>query len=589
LAKCDMSLLCLVDSSRNPEFESLHETLWSALDFYGMAYEVVDLAESRLSPEVLRSHSAIVIGQEHLGESLLEHGTEAVVDAVNEGVGLVCFDGDLHQYKQPLKDAFGLKTTEEPTHMPHLNTAAVRIWENKHFITAAKELELVRFDKPVEVGNVVNIEKDHSLLMVAANSSGTPALVAETYGRGKAVLFALSMKVWLREYFGHGGGLDDIFWRSIVWAARKPFAILAMLPFVTIRIDDCSGTNDFEWVRILNKHGFIPHVSLFTENIGKRAVNIIKELYDAGLAEFSVHAFTWTDQVYWKPKSPVNHSEGNEYSQEEFTRFFKKLDRLAKEWGIEWSKVLTAHFGEVGRTAIPFLKERGITYLGMPYAFGVPYGVSSLGLPESGLRGLKPFNGRGGVIDHYPDDPELFIVSPSYTDVPNSMLQMLIAKGAVTPKGQIYDFLWETAREKVDVELGAWYAAFGIKFCLNNLACAVLVTHEQNISILNNEEWDSLLRHVDELTARYERIYRSWSQTAEYAKNLYNSRLTHATYDNATKEVECRLEGKSDVTLYLHLFKDGFERVERGFKEVPSYEGKVAIKFKPEHLLFRNF
>ena len=36
-------------------------------------------------------------------------------------------------------------------------------------------------------------------------------------------------------------GLDDLFWRSMVWAARKPFVMQGMPPFVTMRMDDASG------------------------------------------------------------------------------------------------------------------------------------------------------------------------------------------------------------------------------------------------------------------------------------------------------------------------------------------------------------
>ncbi|MBS7617684.1 hypothetical protein KEJ25_03640 [Candidatus Bathyarchaeota archaeon] len=307
---------------------------------------------------------------------------------------------------------------------------------------------------------------------------------------------------------------------------------------------------------------------------------------DAGLAEFSAHAFTWTKQIYWKPKSPIDHSRGEEYSEDELKRFFEILDSLACKWGIKWSKVLTAHFGEVGKNALSFLIERGITYLAMPYAFGIPYGESPLELREEKMKRLKPFGGQGGVIDRHPDNSEFFIAAPSYWNIPKSMLQLLVDKGVITPQGQIYDFLWETARVKVDIELAAWYAAFGIKLCLDSLSFAVLVTHEQNISVLNSQEWDNLLTRVDKLTSKYEKIYKSWSYIAEYAQNLCNSKLTYVDYNVDTGEIQCQLKGKSSMPLYLHVFKDRYYWIERGFKEVPTYEGEITINFKPENLLF---
>jgi len=103
-----MSVLCLVDSSKKEEYGQLQEILWSALDFFGMPYEVLDLAKDNLAVEALKDHSAIIISQEHLGKSLSESNTSSIIEAVKSGTGLVCFDGDLHSYKNPLKDALGL-------------------------------------------------------------------------------------------------------------------------------------------------------------------------------------------------------------------------------------------------------------------------------------------------------------------------------------------------------------------------------------------------------------------------------------------------------------------------------------------------
>ena len=590
MSKGNMSVVCLVDSSKKEEYDQLHEILWSALDFFGVPYETLDLAKANASLKTLQDHSAIVIGQEHLGASLSESITEAIVEAVKSGTGLVCFDGDLHSYKDPLKDALGLWTSKVGTHMPHLDTWGVRIWDNKHFITGAKELEFVRFNKAVNVCNVVNIEKDYRLLVTVANSSGLPAVVAETCGKGRVVLFAVSPKIWLNEYFGHGGGLDDVFWKSIVWAAKKPFVMLAMPPFVTIRIDDCSGApNRFGWVWTLNRHGFVPHVSLFTENIGEEEAQAIKELYDAGAAEFSFHAFTWTKQIFWEPKSPRDHDTGREYSEEEMTGFFRRMDELSRKWSIEWSKVLTAHFGEVGKNVVPFIKERGIVYLGIPYTFGIPYGAAPLNLPESQLKKVKPFKGQGGIIDRHPEYPELFVVYPSYEDVPKTVQQMLMDNGVTAPNGQKYDFLWETGRDKVDTELGAWFAAFGVKLALDSLFPAVLVTHEQNISVLNDEEWDSLLAKVDQLTSKHAKAFRSWTYIAEYAKNLQNLRIKHVAVDPENNELECRLTGQTEMPLFLHVFRGDSEHVDQSFMVVPPCEAEVSVRLKPTDALLKNF
>ena len=116
----NMSALCLVDGSKKDEFDQLQEILWSALDYFGIPYEVMDLAKAHLHIEALENYSVVIIGQEHLGTSLSINDASTIMEAVKSGVGLVCFDSDLHSYKKPFKDALGLWTSEVGTRIPHL-------------------------------------------------------------------------------------------------------------------------------------------------------------------------------------------------------------------------------------------------------------------------------------------------------------------------------------------------------------------------------------------------------------------------------------------------------------------------------------
>ena len=48
-------------------------------------------------------------------------------------------------------------------------------------------------------------------------------------------------------------GLDDLVWRGVVWAARKPFVMRGMPNLVTMRVDDVSGP--FWWVHLRQSGG----------------------------------------------------------------------------------------------------------------------------------------------------------------------------------------------------------------------------------------------------------------------------------------------------------------------------------------------
>ena len=97
-----------------------------------------------------------------------------------------------------------------------------------------------------------------------ATSSSQPFLAVTTSGGGRAVQWGTYD--WMSNAVkGPVYGLDDLVWRSIVWAARKPFVMQCMPPFVTMRVDDESGP--FDWIHVANDFGFKPWTGLFFHNI----------------------------------------------------------------------------------------------------------------------------------------------------------------------------------------------------------------------------------------------------------------------------------------------------------------------------------
>jgi len=590
-----ISTLCIVNSQKE-SYRSINEIILSPFEHLGIPFDILDLSKNKITSNV-SEYSVIILGQEGIATDISKDEAYIIANAVKNGTGIVCLDGhEIHSFPEPIKEIFGIVTAPTPTLMPHMTTHAIRTIDNSHYITYTREKELVYFNKPIEAGNIVHASSRCRVLMVLANGSGCPALIATRYGKGKAVLFAVSPKVWLEEYFGHGCGLDDIFWKSIVWASRKPFVMLAMPPFVTMRVDDCSGTYNFKWIDIANRHGIIPHVSLFIDNITDEAAKVIKEKYDNGLAEFSAHAFTWTRQIYWKPKSPTDHSSGEEYPEDVLRKYFRKIDEKVKKWGIRLSKVFVPHFGEAGRNVIPFLKERGIIYLGLPIRFSTPFGEiikATGGILEKPVNFKpKPYGGKGGAFDYHPEDPELFMVYFTRMTIPKTQLKVKIELGEIRTIEQMYDFLWDAVRVKgkgVDIELAAKHGAEEIKLGLDNLFFGLLITHEQNISILSLDEWDEILTKIDELTSRYDKVYTSWEHIAEYAKNKYSTKLLEVTYDPSSKTIRCVLEGKSDITLWLYLFDDRDDWILYRFQPLPPFKGRYEVTFKFKGLFMESF
>ena len=238
----EATLLAIVDSGDAPGRDLATQAVFAALIHLGLPYRLHDLAEGPLTAGAARGHAAILLAQEGVTAALGDDGARAVLAALEVGAGLVSLDSRLPE-NGTLAAALGLNGGAEAV------TAAVRAPTNDHFITHVRVPgEEVTFLRPTPLRPATG---GRALLTGAA---GEPALLAGRHGYAKAELWqgrwahwCLSQQLWLNDYLGHANGLDDLFWRAIVWAARKPFAMKAMPPYVTMRVDDCQGQGGFWW------------------------------------------------------------------------------------------------------------------------------------------------------------------------------------------------------------------------------------------------------------------------------------------------------------------------------------------------------
>ena len=156
--------------------------------------------------------------------------------------------------------------------------------EEMHFITERHEV-----GESITTGSMTlaGITLPASVTAMATTSS-QPFLAVTTSGQGRAVQWGTYD--WMSHAVkGPIYGLDDLVWRSIVWAARKPFVMQGMPPFVTMRVDDESGP--FWWIHIANEFGFKPWAGLFFHNIDESEAADLSDLVNAGQATAAIHAF----------------------------------------------------------------------------------------------------------------------------------------------------------------------------------------------------------------------------------------------------------------------------------------------------------
>jgi hypothetical protein len=220
------------------EFTQMPETMFAALGHFGMPYRVLDLARHRLTPRDLAGAAAIVIGQENLGLSLDGAGQGLILAAVEDGAGLINFDCNLANYDTAFTDALGLASVGNRFGID--GVSGIGIANDGHAIARQHECGAYHHLHLPVAGVPVRLTRPATEIL-AECQNGAPAVVASSIGQGRAVQWLVSPRLWTLRHFGHAHGLDDLFWRGIVWAARKPFAMLAMPPFVRLRFDDCNG------------------------------------------------------------------------------------------------------------------------------------------------------------------------------------------------------------------------------------------------------------------------------------------------------------------------------------------------------------
>ena len=558
------ALLVVIDSG-GPYWERMivDETVLAALAHFGMPYRLLDLAEERPTAEALGQCAGILLAQNGLGTSLTRSETGLIAEAVRNGAGLVNFDYDLRAYKGPLLEIFGFDRIN-----PHpYATDSVRMQERDHYITELQSPgEFHVFDRMVTaiavekwgdsvvpladgiLGREQLIHIRHLAPWSAFEPRNYPLAFAAESGEGRAVQFTLNSRVWRNAFYGHARGMDDLFWRSIVWTARKPFAANMIPPFVTMSWDDCEGRHDFAFADIANSYGFKPMPSLFIANVPERLLPKIRAGMQSGEIHYNTHALDYYRLLIY------NFGKG-ECSREELESNFAFADAFWKRVGAFPGATLRFHWGEYGIRSLPFLKKRG-------HRFFCPALQTGLHKADMCMQdGFWPYGLQTCYYDYLPDDHDFFAFAAMLARHQEDFLT------GCTP------YLREN--ERTDVERAAGNAALQIRHGLRAGFYAEIVTHEQKFDALSMDEWDRILARTQALTDGYEKIYASHDEIGHYLQGKDGVRLERVSTDGAA--MRYALAGRTSVPLRVSVFRNEGDGVVREYREVDAFDGRASI------------
>ena len=563
-----MALLVLVDSSGPYHNRNIvDETILVALEHFGMPYRLLDLAQQRPSAELLAGCAGLVIAQAGLGDSLTEEESQLIADAVGEGLGLVNFDGDLRRYRGPLLEVFGFRGVERLPYASNL----ILVPSNEHYITWLQEPPAFHESKRMVTAVMVKEWRDdvevlaeavlgkeqliyirHLVPENAYEPKHYPIVFAAKWGEGRAVQWLMNPRLWRGGALGHLGGLDDLFWRGIVWAVRKPFVANMIPPFVTMSFDDCSGRHDFRYLDICTKYGYVPLVGLFLDYPKEKHRPILRSKAEAGEIVINSHGWDYYKLQYY------DFGVGD-YSDEELRQLFEREDEFYRWLGVKPCRTVRSHWGEHGVRSLPYLKQRGRTLICVPIHIGEH--KADQFRTDAG-EGYWPYDTVRCFYDYLPDDNDFYIFGAFNV----RHLADFLTGATISLQESPFN----------DLEKAADHAAEQVRRGLSNGFYGEVLTHEQKLAVLTLEEWDSILSRTAEKTARYEKVISTHDDIAEYLRSKDESWL--ARVERKDGAVACVLSGQAERPLRLSLFADVEGGVERRYIDVPAFAGQTEVE-----------
>jgi len=569
-------------NSRSAKYLDFKHFIQPYLDNFGVPYTVLDIASNAVGTNV-GNFAVIIIGHSQLDTRhacLDTTEQQNISTAVMNGTGLVNFDNDLsaggvnryHFIRDIFGFSFGSATAGANVMFP-----ATEPRSQMHYITALHQGDgSISFRSAMTLADVTLPTNATAVAL----SSGKPLLAVRKYGRGRAVQW--TSYGWMPiAVLGPLEGLDDLVWRSVVWAARKPFVMRGLPNFVTMRMDDVSGP--LTWVHIANEMGFKPWLGLFLNDIDDTEAADLSALTQAGKATASVHSFDCCSKFFYWNDFYGNGTVGTHWSDSVMASNFT----LAAQWhtnhGIPISKVVVPHYDEMGLNAITNLQSWGVEYIG-GYILNRAYN-SSPPWPIGGPYRLYETPGSDTALlpEYYAD----FLSVPGHPELDGKYFVCVTELRDDSPCGEWCpdNNVAETVRR----------GTRQVRRALDGMVLAALYTHEwylqpipkaPNQTPISTNNWRAILQGITNNLAAYHPFYVTWDHACQYVRATRTSRIVASAYDTRSGRVTATLTGNTDMDTLVYVFVGADNAITGTLGNVPAFSSgpitnTVAVLLRP--------
>jgi hypothetical protein len=386
-----------------------------------------------------------------------------------------------------------------------------------------------------------------------AMSGSQPFLSVTESGLGRAVQWG-SYDWMSHAVKGPLYGLDDLMWRSIIWAARKPFVMQGIPPLVPMRVDDESGP--FWWIHIANEFGMKPWAGLFYHNIDATEAADLSALVNAGLATASVHAKSSTFFYY-------NHGVGD-WPQDTMDANYTEATAWHDDNNIPISKFVLPHYYEFGTNVFQGLADWGVEFVGTHMVPGTGYG--SAWLTDGPYRLYETGGSRDTRPVYYAD----FLDIPGHPEFDGDFFN------CVTEIRDDAGYEWYPSN---DVAESVGRGTRQTIRALDGMALATLFTHGQHITGITPDNWRAILQGIDDNLAPYNPRYVTMDYACQYVRAMHTSNIASSIYEPVSQDLTTSLNGETDMPTMFHLFIDQGDDILSILVDVPTFTGSTDVVY----------
>ncbi len=583
LGQQKMITLVMVDNADSASLIT-RQYLVPYLDHFGIVYEVADINSKRLSSKP-EDYSLIIIGHDMNDPGKAK---KIIKKITSKGAGLISFDPDWPSVKSDMNAS---------------TTYAKSVsFNTDHYITSLHgKTDTIKSSVPFPVRNVSG-----SPMTSLIQADGRPLLLVSDNNNPCVVFTSMD---WMKtRYIGPMMGLDDCLWRSIVWAAKKPFVMRGLPPLVTMRVDDVAGRGElmqkspFYWINTANKYGFKPWLGLFIYNLSPVAIEELRGYILSNMATATPHAlgrpnrpgnnapienlygenFVQTNsRFYYNPDALpfraktydefiyYDHNGGKPWSDEEAVQGLEAVDKwYASNQPLPMSKYFLAHWYEMGSNIIPHVSDKWkMEFIGINKEINTPYADK---IPWIKNGPFRLYEKPGTVTNNDALRGKKAVYYSDFIEINNKKFF-----NSLTEIRDDAGYEWAPDNQ---TEVSAGRGIRQLRRALSSMALAVLFTHETDfIYKIKPESWEEQLRIISKGISDFNPIMLTMDDALKIVRSQKTSHLTETILGKDKKGIDITLNGSADTKTYAYLFTEENKKITQRLVEIPEFAGSVKV------------